>query len=90
MTDWEKIDSITSRVMENERERHISIQKKKFEKPASTKKSTPALDTKRTVVNISKRNLFEDEISVLAKGGNFVITPKKIPTEDIIANLESA
>nr|CAI5839289.1 unnamed protein product [Callosobruchus analis] len=69
------------RIIENERERHTSTQKKKFENLASTKKSRPGLDTKRTVVNISERNLSEDEISVLAKGGNFVIAPKQIPTE---------
>nr|CAI5845267.1 unnamed protein product [Callosobruchus analis] len=89
--DWDKIDSTTFRInVENEREKHTNTQKKKVEKLASTKKSTPRLDTKRTVVNISKRNLSEDEISILAKGGSFAITPKQIPTEDIIANLDSA
>ena len=32
----------------------------------------------------------QEEVSVLAKGGNFAITPKEIPKEEIIANLESA
>nr|CAI5829436.1 unnamed protein product [Callosobruchus analis] len=59
--------------MENERERYTNSQKTKFERLASTKKSTPGLDTDKTVVNISKRNLSEDEIYVLAKGGNFAI-----------------
>nr|CAI5840725.1 unnamed protein product [Callosobruchus analis] len=76
--------------MENERERQTNTQKKRFEKLPSTKDSTRGLDTKRTVVNISKRNLSEDEICVLAKGGKLAITPKQIPTEDIIANLEAA
>nr|CAI5862542.1 unnamed protein product [Callosobruchus analis] len=48
--------------MENERERHTNTQKKRFEKLASIKKSTPGLDTERTVVNISKRSLTEDII----------------------------
>nr|CAI5823892.1 unnamed protein product [Callosobruchus analis] len=77
-------------IKENERKRHRNIQKRKFEKLASTKISTPELDTKRTVVNINKRNLSEDEISVLDKGANSAITPRQIQTEDNIANLESA
>ena len=34
--------------------------------------------------------LSPEETSVLAKGGNFAVTPNKIHVEDIIANVESA
>nr|CAI5837396.1 unnamed protein product [Callosobruchus analis] len=78
--------------MEDEWERYRNIQKTKFEKLASTKKSTrtPGLDTSRIVDNISKRSLSEDEPSFGKRGEKFAITPKEIPSEDIIANLESA
>nr|CAI5826777.1 unnamed protein product [Callosobruchus analis] len=68
--------------MEKERRRYLNTQKKKIEKLTSIKKSTLGLNN-RTVVNISKRNMSEKEISVFAKGGNFVITPKQITTAGI-------
>nr|CAI5855546.1 unnamed protein product [Callosobruchus analis] len=64
--------------MENGRQRYTNTQ---FEEPARTKN--------RTVGNISKLKLSEDEISALSKGGNLAITPKEILTENIVANLES-
>ncbi|GJQ67193.1 putative Rab GTPase-activating protein 1-like [Trypoxylus dichotomus] len=42
------------------------------------------------VVNLSNRELTTEEISVLFKGGNFAITPKNLPAEDTIANIESS
>ena len=76
--------------MENELERSTDRQKKKFEKLSVNQKSTPKLDTTRTVINLSNRVLSDAEVSVLAKGGNFAVTPKEVPTEDIISNLEAA
>ena len=45
---------------------------------------------KKWVVNISDRALNNNEISVLRKGLNFAITPKQIPTKEILASVESA
>lgn len=48
------------------------------------------MDTTRTVINLSNRVLSQEEVSVLAKGGNYAVTPQEVPTEDIISNLEAA
>lgn len=45
---------------------------------------------RRWVVNISERELEENEISLLRKGLNFLITPRHIPTKEILASIESA
>ena len=42
------------------------------------------------VVNLGKRIISPAEISLLEEGGNYVVTPTKIPIKDIIANLEAA
>ena len=48
------------------------------------------IDTNRWVINNSKKQLTENETSVLKKGLNFAITPTKLPIVDIIAQTESA
>ncbi|VEN56064.1 unnamed protein product [Callosobruchus maculatus] len=55
--------------MEKEREKYTNIQKEKFERLASNKKSTPGLDTKRTVVNISKRSAMRQREQIYDIGG---------------------
>ena len=89
-SDWDKIDAISFRSMENELQRSTERQKSKFQRLTKNSRSSQTLDTQRTVINVSNRNLSQEEVSVLAKGGNFAITPKEIPKEEIIANLESA
>lgn len=41
-------------------------------------------------MNLSDHQLSEEERSVLSKGENFAITPKSVPVEDIIANVEAS
>ena len=48
----------------------------------------PTEDRSSTVINLTKHRLTKDQVSVLAKGKNFAITPVNIPTEDIISNIE--
>ena len=50
----------------------------------------PQVDTSRTVVNLTKFELTDNQVAILRKGGNFAITPYSIPTEDIISNVEAA
>ena len=45
---------------------------------------------KKWVKNISSIILTEDQIKVLEKGGDFAVTPKKIPIEDYIVTTEMA
>nr|XP_049699777.1 uncharacterized protein LOC126053464 [Helicoverpa armigera] len=42
----------------------------------------------RAVVNLSKNVLDENTVQVLSKGLNFAVTPRKIPVESIICNVE--
>ncbi|KFD63307.1 hypothetical protein M514_07236, partial [Trichuris suis] len=57
------------------------------EAAASRQQILPA-DTKKTVINHSGEPLQENETRVLAKGRNFVPTPKNLPLLDIIASAE--
>ena len=47
------------------------------------------LDNNR-VVNISKKPLSSVERSILEKGPKFAPTPRKVPTKDIVAEVEAA
>ncbi|KAK5640242.1 hypothetical protein RI129_011053 [Pyrocoelia pectoralis] len=44
----------------------------------------------QTVHNFSNTNISQDAINILQKGFNFAITPKRIPVENIITNVEIA
>ena len=56
-------------------------------KPASTDEE----ELKRKwVVNISSRRLQSNETSLLRKGLNFAITPRTVPTKEILASVEAA
>ena len=43
----------------------------------------------RTVVNISNWQLSDIKTSVLVRGETFSVAPKRIPVEDVIANVEA-
>ena len=47
-------------------------------------------DIVRWVKNYSDRNLSEAEVSVLAKGLNFAVTPTQIPVVDVVTTMETA
>ena len=48
-----------------------------------------SLETDLTVVNLSDCQLTTTETAVLARGEKFAVASKKIPVEDIIANVEA-
>nr|XP_060622650.1 uncharacterized protein LOC132769734 [Anolis sagrei ordinatus] len=87
--DWDKIDNLTYRKMEKNMVVHTNRQKQKFHK-RQKQQPKPELDTSRTIINLTDRQLSEDQVSILAKGGNFAVTATRIPVENIIANVESA
>ena len=47
-------------------------------------------DKKKSVINMSSRQLTHIEIDLLAKGLNFSITSKTLPNKDIIAIIQDA
>ena len=72
----------------NKKEGYDKKHHEKFKKRKNTHNTT-ITDTTHSVINLTERKLTEDETSVLSKGGNFAVTPRKIPTEDIIAQVEA-
>ena len=54
---------------------------------AARTRKTSGFETEN-VINLSQRQLSDDERAVLAKGLNFAVPPKKTPTLDIIAGVE--
>ena len=53
--------------------------------PQQKKNSNPS---NKWVVNLSQKNLTEDQVQVLGLGLNFVIAPKEVPIKDILASVE--
>ncbi|KAK3732372.1 hypothetical protein QZH41_005703 [Actinostola sp. cb2023] len=47
-------------------------------------------EKKKWVINLSNKKLSDDETSVLAKGMNFAVVPKRIPVDQFIAETESS
>ena len=65
-------------------------QRKKLENLIEQRrKRTRNLDRKKLVRNLSNRVLTDNEEQVLMLGLNFAITPKQIPTADIISSMEA-
>ena len=70
-----------------------SRQQSKFERlynKSQTKKEVTDtdIDTNRWAMNLSDRQISDDERSILSKGLNFAITPTAFPVEEIIAGTE--
>ena len=55
-----------------------------------TQVATNMTDKKKSVINMSSRQLTHIEIDLLAKGLNFSITSKTLPNKDIIAIIQDA
>ncbi|XP_046395822.1 uncharacterized protein LOC124163079 [Ischnura elegans] len=65
-------------------------QKRKFTRlEISQKRYNPQCEVK-VIVNLSKLPLDPAAQSILQKGFNYALTPKKIPVEEIISGVESA
>ncbi|XP_060527544.1 uncharacterized protein LOC132702783 [Cylas formicarius] len=88
---WDRMDAISHSNMRNELDRTKEQQIRKYEKFAKKQApKTASLDSERLVVNMTDRVLTEVERAVLTKGGNFAITPRHIPIEEIISSTEAA
>ncbi|XP_071054396.1 uncharacterized protein [Onthophagus taurus] len=76
------------REFQKTRDTHI----KKFEslERRSQKKKGNSLPVETIVINRSNIPLTKDKTSVLAKGLNYAIAPKKVPKEEIICEVEAA
>ena len=64
-------------------------QMRKFKCLQAKQHPEPQLNKEKLVRNLSSRSLTEKEKDVLALGLNFAVTPKWIPTFEIIAGTES-
>ncbi|XP_046406217.1 uncharacterized protein LOC124171123 [Ischnura elegans] len=90
-TDWDTIDKLSfesSRAVETT---HRENQIKKYEKLQSRQYPVPdnGPNKDRAIVNLTDMTLNESTTEVLAKGLNFAITPRDIPRETIITEVES-
>ncbi|KAK5649506.1 hypothetical protein RI129_000535 [Pyrocoelia pectoralis] len=72
-------------------EHSIKRHKDKFERlfQRSEFNKKPSLDVNRIVINLSSKPLSKNALNALAKGKNFAVTPKILPVEDIISNIEA-
>ena len=68
---------------------HVQVISKRHDRKLvkSTNKQDECIK-KKWVTNIFKRVLTKDEISLLRKGLNFAVTPKSVPTKEILASVE--
>ena len=57
-------------------------------KSNDTNNQSQVENNNKWVINLSKTNLTEGQISVLAKGPNFAIAPRYIPNLDYITAIE--
>lgn len=62
---------------------------KEYEIYGSTEQPSPTFDNNRTIVNLSNYQLNSEEVSVLAKGGNFTVAPSRVPGKNIIDSTET-
>jgi hypothetical protein len=86
--DWDRIDRITCNSAHTTGELAKNRQEQKYFRQHIRVRDASAV--KNTVINLSDRQLNKEETSVLSKGGNFAISPKMIPVEDIISSIEAA
>ena len=86
---WRQLETWCStsakRVYSDTKARQIS----KFERLMSLPHQPPRIDKHCVVKDLSNRTLTEGEEEVLALGLNYAVTPKEIPTLDIIAATEA-
>jgi len=62
----------------------------KLRKDNAGKSRVDENEKKKWVINLSSKKLSDDETSVLAKGMNFAVAPKRIPVDQFIAETESS
>ncbi|KAK5638774.1 hypothetical protein RI129_013069 [Pyrocoelia pectoralis] len=85
---FDTVDRLIENAVESTFTNKSLRQKQKFER--LYKKPEQQTETLKTVHNFSNINISQDAINILQKGFNFAITPKRIPVENIITNVEIA
>ncbi|KAJ4437895.1 hypothetical protein ANN_13834 [Periplaneta americana] len=88
--DWEWIDSSTTEQEQLYRRKATTRQNDKFNRLSVANQVTPPLDSDRVVVNLTGKTLDPNQVSVLGKGLNFALAPKKPPLKEIISGVEQA
>jgi len=94
-SDWKKVDRLTHERRSITESIATERQKNKFEALTQHNRQPDLVDAppedrqRRTIVNLTQKELSADEKSVLSKGGNFAIVPAKLLLDEIIANVES-
>ncbi|GJQ76066.1 hypothetical protein Trydic_g10279 [Trypoxylus dichotomus] len=79
---------MTENTAESLKKHLVEKQTAKFQRIDNAKQYK--LDPSRMVVNLTNKTLPPEAISILEKGSNFAVTPKSVPKEEIIANVETA
>ena len=72
------------------KKRHIPKFNELISKNKVTQSPTDMTDQRKWVINMSSRHLIHIESDLLAKGLNFSITSKTLPSKDIRADIEEA
>ena len=90
--DYERLMETISAAAEKVFVRTREKQRKKFDRQFAeeTKRGKESMDKSKWVVNLSERRLSEEETKVLELGMKFAPAPKKIPTMEIVAQVEDA
>ena len=89
-TDYEVFTTLTDEYATKTYDAVKAKQRQKFQRLRQERRKPPATarDT-RNVVNLSQRTLNDDEQSVLSLGLNYAVAPRRVPSMDIIAAVES-
>ncbi|GJQ75257.1 hypothetical protein Trydic_g9855 [Trypoxylus dichotomus] len=74
--DWQKVNTITKNTAESLKKHLVHKQTAKFRRIDNNTKQYK-LDPTRTVVNLTDKTLPPDAISILERGGNFAVIPRK-------------
>ena len=83
-------------IRSRQRAKFDKLQQKHNQHPKKSDTIVPVTDEDKDnlktiwVINISKRNLSEEETSLLQKGLNFALSPKSIPINEYIIGIENA
>ena len=85
----ESLTTTQRHTFEETRSRQQSKFKRLYQKSQTKKEVTDTdIDTNRWVMNLSDKQISDDEWSILSKGLNFAITPTTLPVEEVIAGTE--
>lgn len=88
-SDWNLIDRITDNQADTTSKLASDTHIKKFGK-YNSEQHPQKLQQKKNVINLSKSQFTEAQVSVLSKGFNFAVAPKNFPVETIISSVEPA